>query len=555
MSPPTPSPGAGIGGYPGHPSAVGSSGNDAYGCPTAAVWITPPFQEVTDTLDLVVNAYHPTGIQRVDFAINGGDAESVTTPTDFTARFARDASGDEFVYRDYVMRVDASLLSAGEFHATAIAYPNHGLPFYAVQRTRWFWVGYASHSSDPMTARPTYVVGDGGDFADIESAITDLKNEGELEGSRLQLMAGTHSFDIAVGGTTVGRRCVIERHSSAAFGEVILGASVDEGLNLKGGNGNRFQVDGMHVRGNLQGENTGDVNNHSSLWVTNSRFVSSDDRSDHTGFRRWNDGKYITNCTADEIRLQHGIEHCDGFYADGIGQDAMKDGWCIRDFRIGIMNRPEGAGWHDDGGERFGISSMGLIHYIDGLECEDARTESWTGGPYANEIQAILRFNVNQPDGGKGIVFGYDPTGAMDSETAVRNTERTNSDDRDGDWLAVGLVSGYGNVMVSGNRLVGPNCALVTDDPERAFGDEGATHFWQYRNNDFETGAVLYRSEDPDEHPRVADGTVYTTFFTGDDPNFSESEGGGGGEEPSSGGQYVVLNVVSGYLVLQVEEG
>jgi hypothetical protein len=111
-------PGTGFSGATIQPPAVGNPGDFGYDAKAIARWDVVPFQTFTGRFDIGVVAFHINGIDRVDFAVNGGDWTSVRNMT-----FNRQTNVNE-----YTITLNAADFADGQIEIRAIAWPTVGEP-------------------------------------------------------------------------------------------------------------------------------------------------------------------------------------------------------------------------------------------------------------------------------------------------------------------------------------------------------------------------------------------------------------------------------------------
>lgn len=101
------------------PAAVGSAGNYGYTAKAIARWDIIPYQTFSATFDIGVVSYHCAEIDRVEFAVNGGEWQSVDA-------MSLNNRTNEL---EYTVQLDASLFaSSGPVEVRAVAYPVVGIP-------------------------------------------------------------------------------------------------------------------------------------------------------------------------------------------------------------------------------------------------------------------------------------------------------------------------------------------------------------------------------------------------------------------------------------------
>lgn len=111
-------PGSGWTGPTSQPGAVGNPGAPGYDAKAIARWDVVPFQTFDGVFEIGVVAFHVNGIDRVDFAVDGGSWVSVYEMT-------LNPRTDVW---EYWVNLDASLHSDGPVEVRAIAWPTVGEP-------------------------------------------------------------------------------------------------------------------------------------------------------------------------------------------------------------------------------------------------------------------------------------------------------------------------------------------------------------------------------------------------------------------------------------------
>jgi hypothetical protein len=111
-------PGTGWTGPTPQPDPVGNPSAPGYDDKASARWNVGPSQTFDDTIHVGISASHPSGIDRVEFSVNGGDWVAVRRTTD---------NPQTDVY-EYTATLRASSLSEGAAEVRATAYPKVGVP-------------------------------------------------------------------------------------------------------------------------------------------------------------------------------------------------------------------------------------------------------------------------------------------------------------------------------------------------------------------------------------------------------------------------------------------
>lgn len=100
------------------PDPVGNPADFGYDAKAIARWDVVPFQTFDDKFEIGVVAFHISGIDRVDFSVNGGDWTSVKNMT-YNKRTG---------VTEYTVTLDAKNFPDGPIEVRAIAWPNVGEP-------------------------------------------------------------------------------------------------------------------------------------------------------------------------------------------------------------------------------------------------------------------------------------------------------------------------------------------------------------------------------------------------------------------------------------------
>ena len=180
-------PGPGFMGPTGTPQRVGSPTSPGYGAESIARWTEFPFINRSEDFYITISAFHMTGIDRVEFSLNGGD------PVVTEEVQAHPETG----YAEYIAKVDVSDLAIGQHEIRAIIYPNHGLPrvlqgehdtsdiHLMNNGNQSFWFYY---EPDPRVVR----VGPNSEFSSIDQALTTMGSE--IITGRIELEAGNYTW-------------------------------------------------------------------------------------------------------------------------------------------------------------------------------------------------------------------------------------------------------------------------------------------------------------------------------------------------------------------------
>lgn len=160
---------------------------------TIARWDCVPYQTVTGNFNVGVVAFHADGINRVEFAVDGGQWIAITTPTLNTQVAGNGWPG----VVSYFVTIRASDFTDGLHEIRAIAYPNEGYP----RLLESMWVNTNANSTLPEMIK--YVALDGSDttgdgsegspYATTTKAITEIRAANAANGATIYFKAGTHS--------------------------------------------------------------------------------------------------------------------------------------------------------------------------------------------------------------------------------------------------------------------------------------------------------------------------------------------------------------------------
>ena len=180
-------PGPGFMGPTDIPERVGSPTSRGYGAESIARWTEFPFINRSDDFYVTISAFHMTGIDRVEFSLNGGD------PVVTEEVQAHPETG----YAEYIAKIDVSDLAIGQHEIRAIIYPNHGLPrvlqgehdtsdIHVMNNgNQSFWFNY---EPDPRVVR----VGPNSEFSSIDQALTAMGSQ--IITGRIELEAGNYTW-------------------------------------------------------------------------------------------------------------------------------------------------------------------------------------------------------------------------------------------------------------------------------------------------------------------------------------------------------------------------
>ena len=186
--PPIIFPGSGWLGQTAEPGVVGP-GRPHADAKVIARWDTIPYQKIDNEFEVGVVAFHINGIDRVEFAVDGGEWVS-------HSRMEYNPRTNVFEYYGILREQDFAV--AGPIEVRAIAYPKAGLPRLlppkllfvdpndsTPTKERWVSVG-GSDTNDGSFANP---------FASISHAAVDMSSEfGSADGGVIYLMRGDYAY-------------------------------------------------------------------------------------------------------------------------------------------------------------------------------------------------------------------------------------------------------------------------------------------------------------------------------------------------------------------------
>ena len=180
-------PGTGFSGETSPPPPVGSALSPGFGAKAIARWTEFPFVNRTEDFHVTLSAYHMTGIDRVEFSLEGGE------PLVVHEIQPHPESG----YAEYLARIDVSDLDSGIHEIRAVIYPNHGMPrvlqgshddsnlHMLNNGNQSFWF---NHQPNPTMVR----VGADAEFSSIDEAVEFLGSE--ITSGQIELEAGEYTW-------------------------------------------------------------------------------------------------------------------------------------------------------------------------------------------------------------------------------------------------------------------------------------------------------------------------------------------------------------------------
>ena len=225
-------PGNGWNGPTDQPEAVGNNADAGFSAKAIARWDVVPKQIFDGTFEVGIVAFHINGIDRVDFAVNGGEWESIH----------RMSLNPRTGVWEYWVTLDASDFNDGEIELRAIAYPKDaGQPRLLAGEMNESTQSNSEHSLTLFAnanGTQTHVRwcdgrvgsdanGDGSQgnpFRTIHRAMLDVQQDtGSVGGAHILLNEGTYNWSRSQGGTLLyDRWATIEPSPGTSPNSVIL---------------------------------------------------------------------------------------------------------------------------------------------------------------------------------------------------------------------------------------------------------------------------------------------------------------------------------------------
>ncbi|MFI4855384.1 MAG: hypothetical protein ACIAQF_10465 [Phycisphaerales bacterium JB065] len=212
-------PGSGWSGPTAEPAPIGQPSDLGYDAKAIARWDVVPFQTFDEAFDIGVVAFHMNGIQRVDFAVDGGSWVSVNAP-EYNARTG---------VMEYTVRLEPALFEDGPIEVRAIAYPVVGEPR-VLDSLELF-----ANPDGSLTGQTVYVSHDGTDAADAGSQESPFKtiayaiNRVGMGGEVILLDPGFYSLEGSAPAMQTNERWITVRgRDGLDRDDVVLGMPDDE---------------------------------------------------------------------------------------------------------------------------------------------------------------------------------------------------------------------------------------------------------------------------------------------------------------------------------------
>ncbi len=260
-------PGTGFSGPTSEPGPVGNPASAGYGAKVIAQWNTVPYQTFYDEMNVGVVAFHMNGIDRVEFAVNGGAWTAVTemteNPTTSTV--------------EYWVKLRASDLEDGVVEVRAIAYPTIGQP----RLLESLFLNANGDGSLPNNIRYVSsiagndVSGDGSataPFATIMKAMKAIETSngnGLADGGSVYLLAGNYqlgTYLVGLNTTTANRWVTIRPAPGLSKIQVAITSTGAEGVKTK-----LVKIEDVTIRSELKTDAT--LTDY--IWLSNCRLIGN----------------------------------------------------------------------------------------------------------------------------------------------------------------------------------------------------------------------------------------------------------------------------------------
>lgn len=267
-------PGSGWTGPTTEPAAIGNAGMRGYDCKAIARWDVVPHQTFTGTFNVGVVAFHLNGIDRVEFAVDGGSWTAVTEMT----------INPRTNVWEYWVTLDAADFADGPVDLRAIAYPKTAGEPRVLQNITGHELVLYTNSGGTLGSEKVYVspangndaTGDGTDSKPYQTFLKGLEHlldaPGGLGGGTVYLDEGTYQYPNPSGDGCGGHWLTLTPWPGKARDKVIFSGSgsgvLQRWLHIKGIRidhskedtapfrlrsspyGNNFWVEGCDMAGN-----------------------------------------------------------------------------------------------------------------------------------------------------------------------------------------------------------------------------------------------------------------------------------------------------------------
>jgi hypothetical protein len=404
-------PGNGWDGPTAQPDAVGDLDAPGYESKVIARWDAIPYQTFHAQYEIGVVAFHLSGIDRVEFAVDGGDWLPV-----YEMRY-----NPRTRVWEYFAIVRASDFADGELEVRAIAYPNHGVPRVLAGAITPQSVELGEHSMVLSSNRggtlPAFEVwvgpqgsdedGDGTEaqpYATLMRATRALADLNMAEGSGdcadggvINLMEGEYNYgdySWQMRTTTVNRWLTIRKAPNAQRGAVRLTTN-EGGLNTHLVHLEEITVDGIEITTGINA-----MGGPPTLWLDKCLLTGREHGDDilfakHTD---WNGGVYATDCEFTRVRKAVTsfalTRNCDIY---DITADAFKNPLLVLNCRIADIDAT-GFIEHPDIMQFFGNFENVIVYGLAAIDNIDAqgmfvRRDSADPGRFTNA--AFVNYLVN----------------------------------------------------------------------------------------------------------------------------------------------------------------
>ncbi|MCX7001588.1 MAG: dockerin type I repeat-containing protein [Candidatus Sumerlaeota bacterium] len=342
-------PGTGWTGPTEQPAAVGNS--EDFGCDAKAIarWDVVPYQTFDSTFNVGVAAFHISGIDRVEFSVNGGPWLAVREMTlnPQTANHSGVGNPSNGVV-EYWATLDASKFSTdGPIEVRAIAYPKIGVPrVLGGPMPTWDSVNNGEHSmflntnkGGTLTHTPVYVSitgsntsGDGtqgNPFGTIYKAAKtiEIANGGDASNGIIYLMAGDYNWANGEWPDPATKK---------GFLTVMPAPGLTREQVRITSSGSSTEMDTLLVRvKGLTVYNTALAHKNESnavLWFDNCTLMGSGRDADLGCFasRGWDGGIYITDCAISNVQnAARGMVLTRNTTVTKYGEDAYSSSWVV----------------------------------------------------------------------------------------------------------------------------------------------------------------------------------------------------------------------------------